>query len=171
MRFALVLAVLALAAPGLAGAAGGFTPATLAGAWTGTWKNLRFGSTGPASITAKALAGGTKLVFSADFGGNVFGCTDPNPESSKPLTKGAGPGHWNDGGFVIAGASKAFGQIKLVYTHAKRTLTGSGSNPTCAAGLSWALAGKFAGATFTGKVSIKLPDGTTAVSDLSLKRR
>jgi hypothetical protein len=167
--------IIALAAAGvLVGSAGGaataFSPKTLAGTWRGTWTNERFGSTGPSSIVVKSLAKNTKLVFTADFGGNVFACADPPAESTKALTKGTGPGHWNAKGFTIKGSSRAFGSLKLTYAAATGTLTGSGGNPPCATGLSWKIAGKFSGKTFTGKVNITLPDKTTAISDIQLTR-
>ncbi len=163
----------ALVAGGSSGASGApipFSPKAMAGTWNGTWKNTRFGSTGPAKIVAKSLGGGKKLVFRADFGGNVFGCADPPAEQAKPLTQGSGPGHWNDKGFAVKGASKAFGSLALIYKAATGALAGSGTNPTCAVGLSWKVTGRFAGKKFTGKVNIKLADGTTAVSLLALTR-
>jgi ABC-type sugar transport system substrate-binding protein len=75
----------ALATGGASGASGAsipFSPKAMAGTWNGTWKNTRFGSTGPAKIVAKSLGGGKKLVFRADLGGNVFGCTDPPAEQA-----------------------------------------------------------------------------------------
>ena len=116
------------------------------------------------------MAGGKQLRFTADFGGNVFGCADPPPESTPALTKGTGANHWSDGGFVIKGNTKDFGAISLTYKSATGALTGGGTNPTCAAGLSWTINGKFKGKTFAGKVNIKLADGTTAISDLALTR-
>jgi hypothetical protein len=163
-----------LAAAALAGspadAAAPFTPKTLAGTWKGTWTNQTFGSTGPAKIVAKSLAGGTKLVFTADFGGNVFGCADPPPESAKPLAKGAGANHWSAKGFTIKATSKAFGTLTLTHNASTGALTGSGANPTCAVNLKWSVRGKFAGKKFTGTVTIKLANGSTAVSALSLTR-
>ena len=144
-------------------AAAPFSPTTLAGKWTGTWKNETFGSTGPATITAKSLTKNTKLLFSVNFGGTVFGCASVPPESSTPLPKGAGVNHWSATGFAIKGASKDFGALTLTYKSASGALTGTGSNPPCAAGLSWSIAGKFAG-----KVNIELASGQTAVSDINL---
>jgi hypothetical protein len=167
VRFALVIAVAAALAAS-ASAAAPFTPATLAGTWSGTWKNETFGSTGPATIVAKSLSKNTKLLFSVNFGGTVFGCASVPPESSTPLPKGAGVNHWSATGFAIKGASKDFGALTLTYKSASGALTGSGSNPPCAAGLSWSIAGKFAGKTFTGKVNIKLANGSPAVSDINL---
>ena len=168
MRRIFLIVVAAGALVASAGASVPFTPATLAGTWTGTWKNERFGSTGPAKIVAKSLAGSTQLLFTADFGGNVFGCADPPAEAAKPLTKGGGANHWNGLGFAISGPSKDFGQLTLTYKAASGALTGSGANPVCATGLSWTVSGKFAGKKFTAKVNIKLADGSPAISDISL---
>ena len=170
MRRLLVAVVPALALCVSASAAAPFSPSTLAGTWNGTWKNLRFGSTGPAKVVAKSLAGNTKLLFTADFGGNVFGCADPPAEAATPLTKGAGANHWSAGGFQIKGPSKDFGTLTLTYNAGTGALSGGGSNPVCAPGLSWTVAGKFAGKTFTGKVSITLADKSSAISDISLTR-
>ena len=170
MRRALVVAVVGAVLASSATAAAPFTPSTLAGTWNGTWKNERFGSTGAAKIVAKSMAGNTKLLFTADFGGNVFGCADPPAESAKPLTKGAGANHWSATGFVIKGASNDFGALTLTYKAATGALSGGGANPKCTPGLSWTIAGKFSGKTFTGKVNITLADKSTAVSTISLKR-
>jgi hypothetical protein len=167
LLFALVAVVLA----STAGAATTvFTPKSIAGNWTGTWTNERFGSTGAASIVGKALKNNTQLLFTADFGGNVFGCADPAAETTKPITKGNGAGHWNAKGFVLQGNSKAFGALTLTYSAATQSLTGGGTNPPCANGLTWTVTGKFSGKSFTGKVNITLPDKSTAVSDLALTR-
>jgi hypothetical protein len=167
----IVTCIAALTVVAVAGAARtAFTPKSIAGTWSGTWKNETFGSTGPASIKAAALAGNTKLAFTADFGGNMFGCADPAGETAKPLTKGAGANHWSAGGFVIQKKSKALGSLKLTYTAANGKLVGNGSNPPCASGLSWKATGKFAGKTFTAKINITLPDKTTATSTISLTK-
>ena len=81
-----------------------FQPAQLAGSWKGTWHNLTFGSTGPAFIRARAIGRGkkAKLNFLADFGGNVFGCSDP-PSDGATLTRGVGANHWGPAGFVDQG--------------------------------------------------------------------
>lgn len=171
-RAALVTAVAAGLAAGLAGpasaAASAFTPKTLAGSWTGAWKNLTFGSTGPAAL--RITAAGDRLALALDLGGGVFGCSDPAGESTPAIGKGSGPNAWNAGGFSIKGASKALGTISIVYADARHSLAGSGTNPPCKPGLSWKIAGSFAGAAFNGTVSIALPDGTKATSTLALKR-
>jgi hypothetical protein len=148
----------------------GFTPKLIAGTWNGSWTNTTFGSTGPAKIVGKALAQNTKLQFTVDFGGNVFGCTDPGAETSKLLTKGTGFGHWNAAGFKTKGTSKAFGAMTLAYAYKTKAIAGSGSNPACATGLSWKIAGKFTGKVFNGTINITLADSSTAVSTLTLTK-
>ncbi|HSS80972.1 MAG TPA: hypothetical protein VLK24_07240 [Gaiellaceae bacterium] len=162
--------VLGLAAPAGAVVAP-FQPAQIAGSWKGTWHNVTFGSTGAAFIRAKAIGKGNKakLNFLSDFGGNVFGCADP-PADGVTLTKGAGANHWGPAGFLIKGSSKAFGKLALTYNNARKTIAGSGSNPTCNPGLTWKVSGKFVGKTFNGTVNIHLPDGSNAVSKIALKK-
>lgn len=159
-------AAVALAAAGAATAA--FTPATLAGSCTGSWRNTTFGSTGP--VAMRIAAAGGKLTMSLDLGGGVFGCTDPAGKSTKPIGKGSGPNTWSARGFSIAGSSKALGTLAIAYDDARHALAGSGSNPPCRPGLAWKVAGTFNGAAFTGTVAIALPDGTKATSTLQLKR-
>ncbi|MHB8643348.1 MAG: hypothetical protein ACYDA3_10755 [Gaiellaceae bacterium] len=166
----LALIAAAVVASSAAAAQSVFTPKSIAGNWKGTWTNERFGSTGPASIVSKSLKNNTQLTFTADFGGNVFGCADPPKEGTKPLTKGTGANHWSAKGFTIQGSSQAFGALKLTYVAATGKLTGGGGNPPCAAGLTWTIDGTFTGKTFAGKVNITLPDKTTAVSDIALTR-
>lgn len=163
-----LVAAVAVATTAASAAPAAFTPKTLAGAWTGSWKNQTFGSTGAAALTVAAT--GDRLTFSFDLGGGVFGCTDPAGESTKPIGKGAGANAWSAKGFTIQGASKALGTVKIVYDDAKRSLLGTGSNPPCRAGLTWKIVGTFAATTFSGTVAIALPDGTKATSVLSLKR-
>ena len=170
-RLRLLAGVLALSlvASGGATAATGFSPKLLAGKWAGTWQNTTFGSTGPITATVKAPSN-KKLVFTLDFGGNVFGCSDPAPETIT-LVRGNGLNRWNAAGFRGKRTSKAFGTMSLTYKHASKTLKGGGSNPACSSGLSWTLDGKFAGKKFTGKVTITLPDNQgSAVSQLEATR-
>jgi hypothetical protein len=171
LRLLLVLAAAAaaaLVATGGATPATGFTPKLLAGAWTGSWTNETFGSTGPLAVTVKAPKN-LRLVITLDLGGMVFGCADPEPGKLN-LAKGKGPNRWNAAGFKIAVTSQALGQTTAAYSHKAKTLTASGSNPPCAQGLSWKLAGKFAGKTFTGTVTITLPTGQVATTKIEATR-
>jgi hypothetical protein len=175
-KLLVVLGVLAFVASASASVASApFQPSVIKGSWKGTWHNLRFGSTGPASIKATVTGKGNKakLRFNADFGGNVFGCADPAPESSPLLTHGKGNNHWNSAGFVVKANSQSFGALKITFKNVGKKLTGAGGNPPCNQGLTWTLTGKFSGTklkTFTGSVHITLPDKTTATSKLALTK-
>lgn len=148
-----------------------FQPAQLAGKWKGTWHNVTFGSSGPAFIRARAIGTGAsaKLSFLSDFGGSVFGCSNP-PADAATLTKGVGANHWGPAGFIVKGTSKAFGKVTLSYNSPKKTLVGSGGNPACNPGLTWRISGKFTGKSFSATVNIRLPDGSKAVSKIALKK-
>ena len=170
MRAVLTAFVAAGALAGNAAAATPFTPSTIAGTWKGQWTNHTFGSTGPAQIVATSLAGDTKLKFHIAFTGTVFGCNSVPPESSTPVPTGKGPNHWNARGFIIEGTSKDFGQLSLTYHYPSGKLTGAGKNPPCAPGLSWTISGTFGATSFDGLVHIKLGDGSSAVSEITLTR-
>jgi hypothetical protein len=169
-RLSAVLVLLAAFVVPAHAAAPPFTPKAIAGTWTGTWTNLAYGSEGTAKIVAKSLAKNSKLVFTPDVGGDVFGCADSAGGPTKTLRKGKGANRWNAGGFRIKGTSTALGALSLVYVHKTKTLKGSGVNPACAAGLAWRLEGQFSGRAFTGVVHVYLPDGTHAESLLTLVR-
>ena len=170
-----MVVVVSVVALGLAASAAAivptFKPAQIAGNWKGSWHNVTFGSSGAAFIRAKAIGTGNtaKLNFLSDFGGNVFGCANP-PADGATLTRGVGANHWGPAGFVIRGNSKAFGKLTLTYNNVEKTIVGSGSNPTCNRGLTWKVNGKFAGKSFTATVNIHLPDGSNALSKISLKK-
>jgi len=163
-----ILLAAAAFAVGAQGAAAPFTPNTLAGTWKGTWKNQTFGSTGPAKIVIKSLAGGTKMKFGLSLGGNVFGCSSVPAESSPAIGRGSGPNHWNAGGFMLRGASKDLGALTVTYKAATGALVGSGTNPPCQPGLSWSVKGTFSDVSFNGNVAIKLANGTTATSVIAV---
>lgn len=169
-RVSVALVLLAVFAVPTNAATAPFIPKTIAGRWTGTWTNVVSGSDGTAKIVAKALAKNTKLLFTADLGGDVFGCADAGSEATKLLPKGKGVNRWNANGFRIKGTSKALGALSLVYTHRTKTLKGSGAHPECAAGLQWRVEGQFAGRTFTGVVHVYHADGTHAESLIALTR-
>lgn len=171
VALAAALAVLAASAALAGPAPTPFVPAFMAGSWKGTWHNLTFGSTGPAFIRGKAIGprNTAKLNFKSDFGGNVFGCPDP-PSEGTTLTNGKGANHWNALGFTVKTTSKALGKLTLTYDNVKKTIKGSGGNPTCNPGLTWKVTGKFVGKSFTGTVNIHLPDGSNAVSKIALKK-
>ena len=109
------------------------------------------------------------MSWASSFGGNVFGCSQPPPESGR-LTYGAGPNHWNEAGFELDRNSPGLGAVELSYDDETKKLVGSGSNPSRSSGLRWTISGTFSGNTFAGTVEIALPDGSSAASTLSLTR-
>lgn len=110
-----VLLVVALAAVVPAHAIA-FEATTLAGTWTGTWKNLRFqGVGGPFTIIISAPDANTIVV---DASGADFGCG--GLATPVTLLKGV---DWTD-----TGGTQTFGTIALTYDEPTRKLTGTGSN-------------------------------------------
>ena len=146
----------------------GFTPAVLAGTWSGTWNNTRFNTNG--TLTLQVSASATTLGWTATIGGNTFGCAPPAPQTFT-LTKGAGPNHWSATGFSIAGSNAAFGDFAATYVYKGGTITASGKNLACAPGLSFTVNGTFTAKAFAATATITLPNGGgTAVTNVSLTR-
>jgi hypothetical protein len=176
-RLVVLLLVLLVAVPA-AGAADakkkpppkkkGFTPAALAGTWTGTWDNQTFNTTG--TLTLTITSAGNKLGFTAAITGNTFGCTAPGPQTFT-LPAGGGPNHWSPKGFSISNPSAAFGTMSVTYAYASGSLTGSGKDPACAPGISWQLTGGFAAKAFNATAHITLPGGSTATTVVSLTKK
>jgi hypothetical protein len=144
----------------------GFTPAKIAGKWTGTWKNNTFGSTG--DVRADVSYSGGKLMAVVDFGGNVFGCSDPGPETFT-APKGSADTSWSSSGFKVKANSPAFGDMSFTYTYKTKAVEATGSN-ACQPGLSWKLNGKLDAKTFSATVDINLPGGQTAQSAINASR-
>ena len=145
----------------------GFTPAMLAGTWTGTWNNQTFNTNGTLTLT---ITGGKSLVFTAAITGNTFGCAAPGPQTFT-LPAGSGPNHWTAKGFSIANPSAAFGTMNVTYAYPSGSLTGSGNGPACATGISWQLTGAFTKTSFSATAHITLPGGSTATTVVSLAKK
>jgi hypothetical protein len=82
LLLASVLVPFVLAACSGGGGGGGattFDAQTYVGTWTGTWTNTTFSSTGAVTITVAENGGAYSLQF--DMDGNVFGGSNPAPES------------------------------------------------------------------------------------------
>jgi hypothetical protein len=146
----------------------GFTPSSLSGSWNGTWRNETFGSTGPASIVM-SIVNATSFTFTANFGGNVFGCSSP-PPASGTVTQGTGPNTWNADGFNVDITTPIGGKVVLAYVFAASSMTGSGVSG-CNPSITWKMTtGTFAGNTFTGRIEISLSGAPLATSVLTLTR-
>jgi hypothetical protein len=108
-----LLLIAALLAPAGAFA---FDASTLAGTWTGTWKNKKFkGVGGPFTIVITATDADTITV---DASGADFGCG----ALTTPVTLVRGT-DWTE-----AGGTKTFATITLSYDETTRKLAGTGSN-------------------------------------------
>ena len=143
----------------------GFTPAKIAGKWTGTWENTKFGSTGEIRVSVKPKAG-NKLLFIADYGGLVFGCTDP-PAVSVTVPKATkGANRWDSSGFRFSNKpTQAFGSLSITYNYKTKKLTGSGSGPPCRPEIKYTIEeGKLTPSKFEATANIDLGGGVTAKS-------
>jgi hypothetical protein len=145
----------------------GFTPAVLAGTWTGTWNNQTFNTKGTLNLT---ITGGTTLGFSATITGNTFGCTAPGPQTFT-LPAGPGPNTWNAQGFTIQNPNPAFGTMNITYSWPAGTLTGGGQSPSCAPGISWTINGAFTATAFNATAHIAIPGGIQATTVVALTKQ
>lgn len=151
-----------------ASAKGGFTPAKIAGKWIGSWENTTFGSTGSirANVQVKPQS---KLLLLADFGGMVFGCSDP-PAAPVTLPKGSGKNSWNAGGFRLSKQTQAFGKLTITYDFKAKSFKGSGSAPPCNPSITYTIDGRLTPTSFNATVRIDLGQ-QTATSKLSAKKQ
>lgn len=76
----------------------------MAGHWTGTWKNLTFGSTGTIEADVEVNPDGTGQVV-ADIDGMVFGIIDPGPKTF--------PATYNNKGGLIELTDDLFGKVQV----------------------------------------------------------
>lgn len=145
-----------------------FTPQTLAGRWSGNWRNETFGSSGPASIVM-TLTSPTTFTFTSNFGGNVFGCSSP-PDATGTVTQGTGPNTWNADGFNVDITTPIGGKVVLTYAFATSSMTGTGQSG-CNPDITWRMtSGTFTGNTFTGRIDIAFQGASFATSVLTLTR-
>ncbi|MFO1078618.1 MAG: hypothetical protein U1E73_12915 [Planctomycetota bacterium] len=63
-----------------------FNPVLYVGTWSGTWSNTALTTNGTADVTVTQI--GTSYTIDLDLGGDVFGTTDPEPET---FTANIGP--------------------------------------------------------------------------------
>ncbi len=145
----------------------GFTPAKLAGKWTGEWKNTTFGSAGEMRVSVQPKPG-NKLLFLADFGGLVFGCEDPPAVAVTVPKAKKGPNRWDASGFRFANKpTAAFGSLSITYNFKTKSFKGSGSGPPCRTEIKYTIDAKLTPTGFTGSSQIDLGGGTTATSTMT----
>lgn len=145
-----------------------FTPQTLAGTWNGNWRNETFGSSGSASIIM-TVTSPTTFTFTANLGGNVFGCPSP-PPATGTVTQGTGPNTWNAQGFNVDITTDIGGKVALTYVFATSSMTGTGQSG-CNPDVTWRMSsGTFTGNTFNGRIDIAFQGSPFATSVITLTR-
>jgi hypothetical protein len=87
------------------GSSGDFTIADMAGSYTGSWLNLSFGSSGPASATVVVDQVSRTVDLTLDLDGNVLGGANPPPETFT--------GPYDSTGFSVSGSSSVFGDVSF----------------------------------------------------------
>jgi hypothetical protein len=167
---AALAAALLAAAPAAAPAHGIFTPKKLRGDYVGRWSNNTVRVTGPLRVRAVPARRNTRLVITADAGGELYGCPDPAPVTFR-LRKGDGPNRWNRRGFRITRTAAAIGSLDLRYSEKTHRLRGTGSAPSCAPGVTWTFKGSWDKELIIGAADIRLADGSTAVTDVVSRKQ
>lgn len=87
------------------GSSGDFTIVDMVGTYDGSWDNFTFGSTGPATTAITINQGARTVSMTIDLDGNVFGGSNPPPET---IT-----GPYGTHGFSVSGSSAIFGDMTL----------------------------------------------------------
>jgi hypothetical protein len=155
--------------PSASASGANFTPGKIAGKWTGSWRNLRFNSTG--SIRANVqVRSGNRLVPLVDFGGFVFGCQNPGP-AVVTLRRGSGKNTWNANGFRVSKFTQAFGRLNITYDFDTKEFKGSGGRPPCRESITFTINGRLTNSQFNATVINNLGGGQRATSRLSASKR
>jgi len=113
-------------------------PADIVGTWTGTWKNLKFKSTGTITATISQPDANTIQIQYAVTGG-VFGCGDPN--GTLTLAKGT---DYTDTSVSVTRQDAIFGAVMLA--SAKGNKIKGGGTMACGDGSrvpSWKVTAKY----------------------------
>jgi len=166
---ALVLAVV-LWLPASLRAAPPPAPADLVGTWTGTWKNLKFKSTGTINATISQPDANTVQIQYAVTGG-VFACGDPN--GTLTLVKGT---DYTDTSVSVSRVDPIFGTVTLA--SAKGNKVKGGGTMACGDGSrvpSWKVTAKYkktkTATKATMKFAIKLAPKGSAKSIASVTKQ
>jgi hypothetical protein len=153
-----------------AGASGGahFSPAKIKGKWTGSWHNTTFNTRGSIRANVQVKNNGRLLVPLVDFGGTVFGCSDP-PPALVSMPRGGGFNHWNNSGFKVNKFTQAFGKLNLTYDWTHKSFKGTGARPPCNPNITYTVNGTLTKSKFTATVKIILGP-QTATSKLTANK-
>jgi len=132
------------------------------GTYTGKWRDTRFKVGGTMKVVVAIDSVAHTLGLQLTFTGPLFGATAPSTEQLAPVGTDIATF-----GRPVTGTSKIFGPYTVSYT-AIGTVT---VNMTQCPPGSCALAGTLTPGSFTGKVSVKLRDGTTSQGTVTLHKR
>lgn len=149
------------------GSKAGFVPSKYAGAWSGSWENETFDTTGPATMDL-TVKGKRKFIGVFDLGGNAFGCPNPDPRTVK-MKKGQGDNTWNKKGFR-ANWENDYGPLHISYEHATKRFAGDGVSP-CTADIAYTYEGKMTKRRVTADVDITFEGDPFATSTLELTKQ
>lgn len=147
-----LVGVVLSAALGLAVPAQAVAPADIVGGWAGTWKNLKFKSTGNVTATV-SQPDANSLSIQFDVTGSVFGCSAAS--NTLTLTKGV---DYTDTSVDFTRTDPVFGNVTVASTKKGQKLKGGGTAACNGAGRvpSWKFTAKLKGTTLTMKFMIKL---------------
>ena len=146
-----------------------FAPAKIKGKWTGNWHNTTFNTNGSIRANVQVKNNGNLLVPLVDFGGTVFGCSDP-PAALVSLPRGGGNNHWNNSGFKVNKFTQAFGKLNLTYDWTHKSFKGTGAKPPCNPNITYTVNGTLTKSRFTATVKIILGP-QTATSKLTAHKQ
>ena len=144
-------------ADGVARALGPYT-----GTYTGKWRDTHFKVGGDMKVVVAIDSVAHTLGLQLTFTGPLFSATAPSTEQLAPVSTDLATF-----GQPVRGTSKIFGPYTVSYT---ATGTVTVDMPQCPPG-SCALTGTLMPGSFTGKVSVKLRDGTTSQGTVTLHKR
>jgi hypothetical protein len=154
---------------GASASVAGFTPSKIKGKWTGNWHNITFNTNGSIRANVQVKNDGKLLVPLVDFGGNVFGCSNP-PAALVPLPRGGGNNHWNNSGFKVNKFTQAFGKLNLTYDWTHKSFKGTGAKPPCNPNITYTVNGTLTKSKFTATVKIIIGP-QTATSKLTANKQ
>jgi hypothetical protein len=146
-----------------------FSPAKIKGKWTGSWNNITFNTHGSIRANVQVKNNGNLLVPLVDFGGTVFGCSDP-PAALVSMPRGGGNNHWNNSGFKVSKFTQAFGKLNLTYDWTHKSFKGTGARPPCNPNITYTVNGTLTKSRFTATVKIILGP-QTATSKLTAHKQ
>jgi hypothetical protein len=142
-------------------------PATLAGAWTGTWENKSFNPHPTGTVNASiAVPDPSTIAITYSASGGVFGqCTVP--ETTLTLVKGV---DFTDTAVAFTRQDATFGAVAVKSKKKGQRLVGKGTGTCGGGGPTWNAKAKYRAPTFSVKMKIRLP-GKIAKTTIQLAKQ